>query len=248
MSTLASAALSSDDEDDQDFQLPEPKAKDRSRKRPRADSASGSSSSGSEDEVDTIDTAEAQKLKAEQKALEDEERRSRAKEAFKAMQTGSTSAANKASSLAQHPAMVEVQRTRNFAGEAITYVDYQSFERCLSCRETVMLPPDHPDAIAYLKKESTREPTEAASTGQAIVADTGDVAVIHEAEPSKPKAKPPPRRKPRQSLEAMSAALDKGKKMTTLEKVSYPRFERHDISLMRSHKWIGRSTRLEIEP
>ncbi|WWC59956.1 uncharacterized protein I303_102519 [Kwoniella dejecticola CBS 10117] len=35
--------------------------------------------------------------------------------------------------------------------------------------------------------------------------------------PSKPKG-PPVRRKPRQSLEAMSAALDKGKKMTTLEK------------------------------
>ncbi|OCF30824.1 hypothetical protein I316_07547 [Kwoniella heveanensis BCC8398] len=37
---------------------------------------------------------------------------------------------------------------------------------------------------------------------------------------SAPKSKPkgPMRRKPRQSLEAMSAALDKGKKMTTLEK------------------------------
>ena len=35
----------------------------------------------------------------------------------------------------------------------------------------------------------------------------------------KSKAKGPVRRKPRQSLEAMSAALDKGKKMTTLEKV-----------------------------
>ena len=34
------------------------------------------------------------------------------------------------------------------------------------------------------------------------------------------KGKAPARRKPRQSLESMSAALDKGRKMTTLEKVS----------------------------
>jgi hypothetical protein len=41
--------------------------------------------------------------------------------------------------------------------------------------------------------------------------------------PLPPKVKGPIRRKPRQSLEAMSAALDKGRKMTTLEKVSAPR-------------------------
>ena len=36
---------------------------------------------------------------------------------------------------------------------------------------------------------------------------------------AKGKGKAPVKRKPRQSLESMSAALDKGKKMTTLEKV-----------------------------
>ena len=37
--------------------------------------------------------------------------------------------------------------------------------------------------------------------------------------PTAPLKRAPPRKKPRQSLEQMSAALDKGKKMTTLEKV-----------------------------
>lgn len=38
--------------------------------------------------------------------------------------------------------------------------------------------------------------------------------------PTKPLRKGPLRKRPRQSLEAMAAAIDKGKKMTTLEKVS----------------------------
>lgn len=37
--------------------------------------------------------------------------------------------------------------------------------------------------------------------------------------PSKPPLRKPMRKRPRQSLEAMAAGIDKGKKMTTLEKV-----------------------------
>jgi hypothetical protein len=110
-----------------------------------------------------------------------------------------------------------------------------------------MLPADHPDAIAYLKRES-----EANSAGT-IVSEVPDqtatgatsLATPINAGPSKPKSKPPPRRKPRQSLEAMSAALDKGKKMTTLEKVSPVEYDSVPVAhacivpdgLEESHGW-----------
>ena len=86
--------------------------------------------------------------------------------------------------------------------------------------ETVMLPADHPDAIAYLKKGSTSKSADDVPVEETEKPQKAEAATIADAGPSKPKSKPPPRRKPRQSLEAMSAALDKGKKMTTLEKVS----------------------------
>lgn len=86
-----------------------------------------------------------------------------------------------------------------------------------------MLPADHPDTIAYLKKESQANSADASSIEAPDPIGTGSAtaSTSTSAGPSKPKTKPPPRRKPRQSLEAMSAALDKGKKMTTLEKVSH---------------------------
>lgn len=123
MSTLASAALSSDDEGDADFQLPEPKLKKgKSRKRTRANSSSGSSSSDSGDEVDTVDATEARTLKAEQEATESEERRKRAAAAFEAMKNGTASAVDKVATSTARPAMVEVKRARNFAGDTITFV------------------------------------------------------------------------------------------------------------------------------
>jgi hypothetical protein len=91
-------------------------------------------------------------------------------------------------------------------------------------RETVQLPADHPEAVAYLKKGLKSEETVTLSdfqtADQASLSMKPDTMASADAGLSKPRAKPPPRRKPRQSLEAMSAALDKGKKMTTLEKVS----------------------------
>lgn len=86
----------------------------------------------------------------------------------------------------------------------------------------MQLPADDPEAIAFSRKSVPEQPLgdtpeASASTGvDAISASTEPTAG-----PSKPKAKGPVRRKPRQSLEAMSAALDKGKKMTTLEKVCF---------------------------
>lgn len=44
-------------------------------------------------------------------------------------------------------------------------------------------------------------------------------AVASRESPSKPLRRGPLRKRPRQSLEAMAAAIDQGKKMTTLEKV-----------------------------
>lgn len=84
----------------------------------------------------------------------------------------------------------------------------------------MILPADHPEAIAYLKKEAMDKTPEVPPNDQEDTPHATDAPPLIDAGPSKPKNKPPPRRKPRQSLEAMSAALDKGKKMTTLEKVS----------------------------
>lgn len=83
-----------------------------------------------------------------------------------------------------------------------------------------MLPADHPDAIAYLKKGSKVESVEHVPVEETSTSQTKEGATSADSGTMVPKSKPPPRRKPRQSLEAMSAALDKGKKMTTLEKVS----------------------------
>lgn len=78
--------------------------------------------------------------------------------------------------------------------------------------ETIQLPANDPEVIRYLQQSKS------ASTGAA----PAEVTTLAVEKPPLPQAKPPPRRKPRQSLESMSAALEKGKKMTTLEKVSPP--------------------------
>lgn len=114
--------------------------------------------------------------------------------------------------------------------------------------ETMVLPSDDPEAIAYLKREdkppnvtnSNDEIPTATSTFTGPIQTTqNESATGHITSASSSPAAPVPttastaapaarprgplqRRKPRQSLEAMSAALDKGKKMTTLEKVRAP--------------------------
>ena len=86
--------------------------------------------------------------------------------------------------------------------------------------ETVTLPADHPEAIAYMKKTSKGVTPSDAPKEEAGTLQPSDNASAPYAGPSKQKLKVPARRKPRQSLESMSAALAKGKKMTTLEKAS----------------------------
>lgn len=91
--------------------------------------------------------------------------------------------------------------------------------------ETVMLPADDPEAVEYMKKSEGVSP--ALKNTEGMEAKSGESSPLTAAGPSvanqakKPAGKGPPRRKTRQSLEQMSAALDKGKKMTTLEKVSW---------------------------
>jgi len=99
----------------------------------------------------------------------------------------------------------------------------------LTTSETVQLPDDDPEAIAFLKRDDTKPGSDPLS--QTPTSTAGP-------------SKKPPRRKPRQSLEAMSAALDKGKKMTTLEKVSQTRCR----ELICSLKWTGRTTRARTRP
>lgn len=91
--------------------------------------------------------------------------------------------------------------------------------------ETIKLPADDPEVVQYRRRQSqTLAPAETAaeSVPEAVVDPASDLSRAKTESASDlpmPKAKPPPRRKPRQSLEALSAAIDKGKKMTTLEKV-----------------------------
>ncbi len=102
-----------------------------------------------------------------------------------------------------------------------------------SLSESVMLPSTDPEAVAYLAQErvsTTNGPT-SESTDPIRTPPTSTTSQIYSSMaapqpfppqtsiPSKPTPKPPVRRKPRQSLEQMSAALSSGKKMTTLEKV-----------------------------
>lgn len=80
-----------------------------------------------------------------------------------------------------------------------------------------MRPKDHPEAIKYGAVESATSAPAAAA--------------VKDTTPSAPTAPGPPlrrpvRKRPRHSLEAMAAAIDAGKKITTLEKVSFAAFGR----------------------
>lgn len=115
-------------------------------------------------------------------------------------------------------------------------------ERLTSRRETVTLPADDPEAIAYLARdqsgisgtpvvglEGADEAATSTTPGErdSLASRPAEVKTplisatsassSSGATPLPPK-KGPPKRKPRQSLEQMAAALD-GKKMTTFEKV-----------------------------
>jgi hypothetical protein len=84
-----------------------------------------------------------------------------------------------------------------------------------------MLPADDPEAVEYLKKSEGVSPALKDTTGMEAKSGESNLSTAALPQAKKPNGKGPPRRKPRQSLEQMSAALDKGKKMTTLEKVSW---------------------------
>lgn len=114
----------------------------------------------------------------------------------------------------------------------------------ISSSETVRLRASDPEAVAYLNRlaaeaghdedksdsatkqplpqQETPTPVPSAPSGQdkSMTDAKADVSVATSVVAPSVAARPkgPPRRK-RQTLEQMSAALDKGKKMTTLEKV-----------------------------
>lgn len=97
----------------------------------------------------------------------------------------------------------------------------------LTNSETVCLPSDDPEVIRYLQQqEQKRLASEMSPSGSGSVTPThngnghAEAAGAATASPTKPPLrKGPMRKRPRQSLEAMAAAIDQGKKMTTLEKV-----------------------------
>ncbi|ORX36424.1 bucentaur or craniofacial development-domain-containing protein [Kockovaella imperatae] len=184
MPSFANADLgSSSDEEDHDFVPDAPKSRAKNGKR--APSTDG-------------DDLEVKRLKQEQEENETAERKKQAAEAFEALKRTAGNESEPKSTVE----MVEVKRSRRFAGENL--------------EETVNLPADHPEAIAYLNKGRI-EPTKSAQPGP---------------------RKGPLKRKPRQSLEQMSAALDKGKKMTTLEK------SQHD---WKNHTAANSSVQAELE-
>ncbi|WRT65431.1 uncharacterized protein IL334_002374 [Kwoniella shivajii] len=205
-------------------------------------SSLSTSTSDSEGERDD-DELEREHGKKKIKLDEIEERRKRAREEFERMKEESSGISNTSthtSNIVNTDAnadnntnrnegdIVELRRARRFAGETIY--------------EIVKLKKDDPEAVAYLsnsrtdKKEGVDIPTSTNDDDASPVPDSlaskeenaNDSSIpilsssaisLEKALPPKPKGPPPPiRRKPRQSLEAMSAALDKGKKMTTLEK------------------------------
>ncbi|WWD16774.1 hypothetical protein CI109_101206 [Kwoniella shandongensis] len=247
MSTLLTAHLSSD-ESDGDFvpDVPKSKSKPKTKKgtkrpRPRTNSGSQSpsatsSSSGSGSEDDDDGEVQRKKAKLEQERDEVEERRRKAREEYeklKAEMAGESSSTTAAGATKEvEVEKVEIKRARRFAGETIY--------------ETAKLPASDPEVVAYLARQVESSTTkadesdpsttnivgaisEATPMTSAMVSNDPSSSTSNNVQPSsttptisahpapRPKG-PPPRRKPRQSLEQMSAALDKGKKMTTLEK------------------------------
>ncbi|OWZ70605.1 hypothetical protein AYX14_03987 [Cryptococcus neoformans] len=234
MSTLATANLSSD-ESDTEFIPEAPKVK-RSRK-PRAKrdgsgsaagSSSCSSSSASEDDDAESDERVTKKTKLEEDAKnEAEERRRKAREEFERMKAELSGAPTE--SVKEAEEMVEIKRPRRFAGETI----YETVRLRVSDPEAVAhlnslaakpdLDEDKPDLATKqplsqqktptLPPPASRDPDK--STAAVNTNAPTSTSVVAPSVTARPKG--PPRRK-RQTLEQMSAALDKGKKMTTLEK------------------------------
>ncbi|WVQ83552.1 hypothetical protein IAT38_005693 [Cryptococcus sp. DSM 104549] len=227
MSTLATANLSSD-ESDADFVPiePKPRTKRKTKKRVRSGSASGSgsgSSSGSDSEATSSGEEDDASAKKKAKSEEDEkaaieERRRKAREEFEKMKA---EAAEGTVEVRKDVETVEIKRARRFAGETIY--------------ETVKLPATDPEAVAYYAKlaekpmegetkadplnpESTPTPATTVAPPSASPAPPSSASPAPASSSAPPLRKGPPPRKKRQTLEQMSAALDKGKKMTTLEK------------------------------
>ncbi|WVW79724.1 hypothetical protein I302_101694 [Kwoniella bestiolae CBS 10118] len=224
MSTLATADLSSDSENDGDYIPTSPKRKTKSQGSKRAKRVKLEGSESDEDtscasssDGDNEDQEEAKDVKVD----EIQERKRKAREEFERIRAELSAPVDEKREEARVE-MVEVQRARRFAGEtiyeivklrkddpeAIAFLAEQSFENQQNGRKTDI--PELTDEVSLSKE--TQISSSASIPNQQLPSTSADPTP-----PPRPKG-PPIRRKPRQSLEAMSAALDRGKKMTTLEK------------------------------
>ncbi|WWC68963.1 uncharacterized protein I206_102899 [Kwoniella pini CBS 10737] len=248
MSTLATADLGSDSENDGDFIPKSPiKRKSKSKNTDKRkikkiklsnegedESDSDSMTSSSESEIENEESRESVDEKVQLDLVE--ERKRKAREEFEKMKFelnnsgGSNSNSGKTKEIIE---MIEIKRARRFAGETIY--------------EIVKIRKDDPEAINYLTKQQKEidiKENDGSQNGEinemdlinkidpaiSITSNNQSSSIIDNNESIKspkpsleninPRSKvgQPIRKKPRQSLEAMSAALDKGKKMTTLEK------------------------------
>ncbi|WWC87537.1 uncharacterized protein L201_002427 [Kwoniella dendrophila CBS 6074] len=196
-------------------------------------SSSSSSSSGSDD---AEEDREEDKEKREQiKLNEIEERKRRAKEEFDKMKAELNSTSGTKETNEKEVEMIDIQRARRFAGETI----YETVKIRKDDPEAIAYLAKQSEPEGQGEKQSVSMEGELSSNVSGIPVKEGDSTVplsssnqstkINSTSPiipppnpitsitPRPKG-PPIRRKPRQSLESMSAALDKGKKMTTLEK------------------------------
>ncbi|KAL7419832.1 hypothetical protein Q5752_005748 [Cryptotrichosporon argae] len=228
MSTLATADLASDDSDT-DFV---PSTSRPKRRRASVSPASSPSGSGRDSELDAVPGSEVQALVSEQETAAAEASRNAALETFRKMQEGADEVPpSKDEVKKQRVKWVSVRVPRRFAGETVM--------------ETIKIREDDPRAIAAAANSSfgagfgvsthasasppasphASGPETASSSAVAGPVDSAGGADGEAAAAGGPSAikkgvtkKAPLRKKMRASLEAMSAALDKGKKMTTLEK------------------------------
>ena len=209
MSTFVAADLGdSSDEEDLDF-VPVPI--DPSKKRKAT--------------ADSVKSPEEKTAKeGDEEAVAAASKRKKAADVFDAMKEESA-ATGETSTSSSKAALVEVKRLRRFAGENLECAQREarfSDADPQDSRETVQVPSNDPEAVAYLARLDKIQPIQSDEAHNLSLSSESLAPIPRSGTSSmtEPSRRSLTKRKPRQSLEQMSAALDKGKKMTTLEKVS----------------------------
>ncbi|KAI5451338.1 hypothetical protein NCC49_001932 [Naganishia albida] len=211
------------EEDDNDF-IPSPRVKCTSKRR-LSDASSGSASSDSDLPTDVEHNAK----KVKMDPTEQERKEVQVQEDFRSiLDVEEEARRERERGLVVNGGqdMAEIRRPRLYAGETIY--------------ETVRLPRDHPDVQKYGSTETPSDPkidekvysgappvqpttTASPTPSTSNVGPSTATPTTSSTAAARP-TKAPLRRKPRQSLESMNAALvaaSKGKKMTTIEKSAH---------------------------